>query len=84
MTYKIKFIDSYRFMQSKLSDLVDNLSGIYNKECKSCMERKKIKSECDFIGFKNKRLNYKCKECGKKCSKLINEAIKHFPIMHQW
>ena len=66
MTYKIKFIDSYRFMQSKLSDLVDNLSGIYDKECKSCMERKKIKSECEFIGFKTKRLNYKCKEYGKK------------------
>ena len=41
ITYKIKFIYSYRFMQSKLSDLADNLSGINNKECKSCMERKK-------------------------------------------
>ena len=40
-TYKLKFIDSYRFMQSKLLDLVDNLSGIFNKECTSCMERKK-------------------------------------------
>ena len=28
-------------MQSKLSELVDNLSEIYNKECKSCMKRKK-------------------------------------------
>ena len=27
-------------MQSKLSELVDNLSGIYNKECKSCLEKK--------------------------------------------
>ena len=40
-TYRLKFIDSYRFMQSKLLDLVDNLSGIFNKECTSCMERKK-------------------------------------------
>ena len=31
-TYKLKFIDSYRFMPCKLSDLVDNLSGIYSKE----------------------------------------------------
>ena len=30
-TYKIKFIDTWRFMQSKLSDTVDNLSEI-NKE----------------------------------------------------
>ena len=41
ITYNIKFIYSYRFMQSKLSDLANNLSGINNKECKSCMERKK-------------------------------------------
>ena len=61
-------------MQSKLSELVDNLSGIYNKECKSCVE-KKIKSECHFIGFKNNRLNYKCKECREKCSNLMNEAV---------
>ena len=52
-------------MQSKLSDLVDNLSGIYNKECKSCMERRKAKSECDFMVFRNNRLNYKCKNAEK-------------------
>ena len=51
-------------MQNKLSDLVDNLSEICNKECKSCMERKKVKSEYDFIRFRNNRLNYKCKKCG--------------------
>ena len=52
-------------MQSKLSDLIDNVAEINKKEWKSCMERKKIKSECGFIGLKNNRLNYKCKECGK-------------------
>ena len=57
ITYKLKFIDSYRFMQSKLSDLADNLSEINKKECKAYMERKNIKSECDFIEFKNNRLN---------------------------
>ena len=35
----------------KLSDLIDNLSGINNKEYKSCMERKKIKSRCEFVRF---------------------------------
>ena len=53
ITYKIKFIDSCRFMQSKLSDLIDNLAEINDKECKKCMERKKIRSECEFIGFKD-------------------------------
>ena len=47
-------------MSTSLSNLVDNLSGINDKECKSCMERKKkIKSKCDFVGFKNNRLNVK-------------------------
>ena len=31
ITYKLNFIDSYRFMQSKLSDLLDNLSEINKK-----------------------------------------------------
>ena len=57
ITRKIKFIDSCRFMPSNLSDLVDNLSEINNKDCKTCMERKKIRSECEFNGLKNNRLN---------------------------
>ena len=61
--HKSKFIDSYRFMSTSLSNLVDNLSGVYGKECKKCMQRKKIKLNCEFIGFGNGRLNYKWKEC---------------------
>ena len=41
ITYKIKFINSFRFMQSKLSDLDDNISEINNNDWKTCMERKK-------------------------------------------
>ena len=44
--YKLRFIDSFRFTSPSLSDLVDNLSGIfYNIECKSCMEKIKNNSE---------------------------------------
>ena len=39
ITYKLKFIDSYRFIESKLSDLVDNLSEIGKRYCSKCMER---------------------------------------------
>ena len=31
-TYRLRYIDSYRFMQDSLSNVVDNLSGINNKE----------------------------------------------------
>ena len=37
ITYKIKFIDSYRFMSTSLSKLVDNLSdGLHNNRCVDC------------------------------------------------
>ena len=43
-------------MQSKLSDLVDNLSEINKKECPKCMGKKKqIKSRCDYIEFRYNR-----------------------------
>ena len=84
ITYKIKFIDSCRFMPSKLSNLVDNLSEINNKDCKTCIERKKIRSECEFIGLKNNRLNYRCKECNGTSNKSVNDLIEKFPRMHKF
>ena len=50
-TYKIKFIDSFRFMSTSLSKLADNLSEIHSKEARGC------KSGCDFIGLKNNKLH---------------------------
>ena len=62
ITYKLKFIYSFRFMPDSLSNLADNTSGIFNiTECKSCIEKIKINSECCFVGLKNNRLIYKCK-----------------------
>ena len=62
--YKLRFINSFRFMSVSLSCLVDNLPGIFNSlECKSCMEKIKINSERCFVGLKSNRLIYRCKEC---------------------
>ena len=78
ITYKLKFIDSFRFMSASLSSLVDNLSEIYKKECKECKERRKITSVCNFIRLKNNKLRYKCEECKEIWSKRINELLKRF------
>ena len=71
-------------MSNSLSNLVDNLSGVYDKECKKSMERKKNRLNCEFIEFKNGRLNYKCKECKKSCTKLTNESNKNFPTLYKF
>ena len=75
ITYKLKFIDSFRFMSPSLSSLVDNLSQIYKEECKGCKKKRKIKSVCSFIGLKNNKLNHECKECRKRLLKPINGLI---------
>ena len=37
ISYKIKFIDSFRFMSSSLSSLVDNISeGLHSEKCTDC------------------------------------------------
>ena len=57
IAYKLKFIDSFKFMPTLLSSLVDNLSEIYSKECKRCKERKKLNQ--DVILSVLKIINYK-------------------------
>ena len=38
VTYKLNFIDSFRFMSTSLSSLVDNLSDRFH--CDKCIDRK--------------------------------------------
>ena len=46
ITYKLRFIDSFRLMSTSLSELVDNMSGNFNSiECKSCTENNRCE-EC--------------------------------------
>ena len=70
ITYKIKFIDSYRFMSSSLSELVDNLSdGIHNNKCVNC------NSCLDYVKTKNEQLILKCFNCNNYYKKKFNQDL---------
>ena len=53
ITYKLKFIDSFRFLSTSLSKHVDNLSEIYSKKFRD----KNCKCECEFKRFKIHKLS---------------------------
>ena len=71
ITYKIKFIDSYRFMSSSLSKHADNLSeGIHNNkclDCNSCLDCVRI--------TKNEKLLLKCFNCDSYYKKKFNKEL---------
>ena len=88
ITYKIKFIDSYRFMSTYLSKLVDNLSeGLHNNKCLNC------KSCLDYIKTKNKKLilikrfasTYEfCNKSLNKFNLLLRKGVYPYEYMDNW
>ena len=80
ITYKIKFIDSYRFMSTSLAKLVDNLSeGFHNNKCLNC------ESCLDYIKTKTKKLILKCFNCKTYYEKDFNEElIKRFASTYEF
>ena len=83
--FKIKFIDSFRFMSSSLSSLVDNLSeGLHSDKCTDC------KSFLDYMITKDDQqsctqLIFRCFECKKNYKKNFNkELIKRFANIYEF
>ena len=89
ITYKIKFIDSYRFMSTLLSKLADNLSeGLHNNrcvDCKSCLGYMKIKDKKLILRYFSCKKNYE-KDFNKELIKRFANAYRkdlmkhHYPI----
>ena len=70
ISYKIKFIDSYRFMSTSLSNLFSNLSkGLHNDRCIDC------KSCLDYMTTKDEQLIFRCFRCKKNYEKNFNKDL---------
>ena len=80
ITYKIKFIDSFRFMSPSLSKLVDNLrENVHNDKCDKC------KSNLCFVRAMNETLLFKCIDCEKEYEKGFNkELLKRFSNTYEF
>ena len=70
ISYKIKFIDSYRFMSTSLSNLFNNLSeGVHNDKCTNC------KSCLNYMTTKDEQLIFRCFRCKKNYEKDFNKEL---------
>ena len=71
IVYKIKFIDSLRFVSTLLSSLVDSLSdGLYNIKCKDC------NLFLDYMNFYDDKLVYRCFGCKTNYNIDFNNKLK--------
>ena len=73
ISYKIKFIDSARFMATSLSNLVDTLTeGVDKIKCKDC--------DCflEYESIMDNLIKYKCLSCNKYSNKIHQELKKRF------
>ena len=68
--YKLKFVDSFRFMSTSLSSLVDNLfDGLDSNKCINC------KSSLHYLKVENNQLIFKYLDCDKNRNKDFNKEL---------
>ena len=88
ITHKRRFIDSFRFMSTSLSDLIDNMSGEFNSiQCKSCTEN----NRCEECKKMKKGLIKKfpsiyqfCNGDLKKFILLLRKGVYPYEYMNSW
>ena len=70
ITYRLKLIDTFRFMSTSLLSLVDHLSEkLHSDQCKDC------KSELDYMIVEYNQLIFQCFECKRNYMKDFNKDL---------
>ena len=84
--FEIEFTDSIRFMPTVLSVLVDNLSEIYKKKCRSYKKVENPDFEYCFAELNNDdKLVYKCGECKKEQEEALeHKLIENSPSVYEF
>ena len=88
IAYKLRFIDSFRFMSTSLSELVDNMSGNFNSiECKSCTENNRCEQCKKLIEGLIKKFPSVYQFCNgnlKKFVLLLGKGLYPYEDMNSW
>ena len=88
IAYKLRFIDSFRFMPTSLSELVDNMSGNFNSiECKSCTENNRCEECKKLIEGLIKKFPSIYQFCNGDLNKfilLLRKGVYRYQYMDSW
>ena len=88
VTYKLRFIDSFRFMPTSLPELVHNMSGNFNSiECKSCTENNRCEQCKKLIEGLIKKFSSVYQFCNTDLNKfilLLQKGVYPYEYMDSW
>ena len=78
MTFRLKSIDSFRFIASSLSNLISNLS---DQLCSNCFYCKNL---LDYMIFKDNKVVFRCFECKNISKDFNNELTERFKNIYKF
>ena len=88
IAYKLRFVDSFRFMSTSLSELVDNMFENFNSiECKSCTENNRCEQCKNLIEGLIKKFPSVYQFCNGNLNKfvlLLRKGVYPYEDMDSW